>query len=148
MTFEAHVVSGKASDKDTRFKLLGKRLAWRLGFAPFVNVAVRPPNNPSQVATDADVLGWRFDAEGSVRVFLADCRDTPNNAVERVLWVRGLAEFFHASEVMLLKRRIPENAKWMAGRLGVACLDEDGVARVEDTFRLSELKGPYFDESG
>jgi hypothetical protein len=141
-------VSGKTGDKDLGYKLVAKRLAWRLGYVPFVNIALRPPSNTSQIVTDADVLGWRFNPDGGVSIAIADCRDTTTNAVERVLWVRGLAEFFSASEIMLIKNRIPDNARWMAQRLGVRCIDKSNLAQVEDIFRLADLKGPYFDDKG
>lgn len=135
------------NDKDLPFKLFGKRLAWAQGYTPLLNVAIRSPIAINQIVTDADVLGWRFNPDGAVSCFLADCRDTSKEAMERVLWVRGLAEYFGANQVLLLKRRIPPNARWIASQLKVKFADGEEIARLTNELRLNILKGPYFDEA-
>jgi hypothetical protein len=150
MTLEGFVVS--RNDKDMGFKLIGKRLAWSQAFVPLINVPVRIPNmnprKPGVDITDADVLGARISADGAVDWFLADCRNTTGNAVERVFWVKGLASYLSAKRVYLLKRRISENAVWMAKRLEIVAADEKATAILSKELLLDELRGPYFDGSG
>jgi len=141
-----------SSDHDFHFKLLGKRMAWALGYVPLLNVPVLLPDFVSNRAgvelTDADVFGIRFSPSGSVSRLLIDCKTTTGRAVDRVLWVKGLHAFLRLDQLYLFKSRVPENARWLAKELGVNCLDEVELAELEQRLGLGRLKGPYFDGSG
>lgn len=142
-----------SSDQDFGYKLLGKRLAWALGYVPLLNVPVWLPELISSRAglelTDADVLGFRFEPSGKAAKILIDCKSTTKGrAVDRVLWVRGLGEFLAVDDLYLFQARIPNNARWLADQLAVRCLDQDDLSRMERHFGLDMLKGPYFDGTG
>ena len=142
-----------SSDRDFSYKLLGKRMAWALGYVPLLNVPVWLPEFVSSRTglelTDADVLGFRFDPSGKVSKVLIDCKTTTKGrAVDRVLWVRGLGEFLAVDDLYLFQARIPHNARWLADQLIVRCLDHKDLARLERHLGLDVLKGPYFDGSG
>lgn len=142
-----------SNDRDHGYKLLGKRLAWALGYVPLLNVPVWLPELLSGRAglelTDADVLGFRFDPSGKASKILIDCKSTTKGrAVDRVLWVRGLGEFLAVDDLYLFQARIPQNARWLADQLAVRCLDQDDLSRMERHLGLDTLKGPYFDGSG
>jgi hypothetical protein len=146
------VFAVSADDRDFPYKLFGKRLAWSLGFTPLINVPVRIPadegGKPGRDITDADVLGFRFEADGTPAAFLADCKDTTGDSVDRVFWLKGLGAYFDARSLYLLKRRVPDNARWLASRLGISSADEQMVKDAQQRLRLDELKGPYFDGTG
>jgi hypothetical protein len=97
--------------------------------------------------TDADVLGFRFSADGPVDCFLADCKSAQGRATDRVFWVKGLADYLNAKNTYLFKYDVQENARWLASRLGIIPLDEweqnDLINRLGLPF-----KGPYFDQAG
>lgn len=98
-----------SNDKDHSYKLLGKRMAWALGYVPLINVPVTLPADTSSRAgtdlTDADVFGFRFSASGSVSRLLIDCKTTSGRAVDRVLWVKGLQSVLDVEELYLFKRK-------------------------------------------
>lgn len=142
-----------SNDQDFSYKLLGKRLAWALGYVPLLNVPVWLPEFISSRAglelTDADVLGFRFDPSGRASKILIDCKSTTKGrAVDRVLWVRGLGEFLAVDDLYLFQARIPQNARWLADQLKVKCLDKNDLSRIERHLGLDMLKGPYFDGAG
>jgi hypothetical protein len=141
-----------SSDQDYQYKLLGKRLAWALGYLPLLDVPVTLPANTTARAgtdlTDADVYGFRFSASGGVSRLLIDCKTTSGRAVDRVLWVRGLQDVLELDELYLFKKKVPNSAKWLAHQLGVNCVDEDELKELDGRLGLSRLKGPYFDGSG
>ncbi|HDR9472027.1 hypothetical protein KTE49_11085 [Burkholderia multivorans] len=141
-----------SSDQDHSYKLQGKRMAWALGYVPLINVPVTLPANTNSRAgtdlTDADVLGFRFSPSGGVSRLLIDCKTTTGRAVDRVLWVRGLQDVLHLEELYLFKKKVPENARWLAHELKVNCLDEGELHELDTRLGLNRLKGPYFDGSG
>lgn len=141
-----------SNDKDHSYKLLGKRMAWALGYVPLINVPVTLPADTSSRAgtdlTDADVFGFRFSASGSVSRLLIDCKTTSGRAVDRVLWVKGLQSVLHVEELYLFKKKIPNSARWLAHELTVNCVDEAELNELDARLGLSRLKGPYFDGTG
>ncbi|MFJ3525633.1 hypothetical protein ACIPO9_24415 [Pseudomonas sp. NPDC090203] len=141
-----------SNDKDHSYKLLGKRMAWALGYVPLINVPVTLPADTSSRAgtdlTDADVFGFRFSASGSVSRLLIDCKTTSGRAVDRVLWVKGLQSVLHVEELYLFKKKIPNSARWLAHELKVNCVDEAELNELDARLGLSRLKGPYFDGTG
>ncbi|MFS2016055.1 hypothetical protein ACEN88_05695 [Massilia sp. CT11-108] len=141
-----------SSDQDHSYKLLGKRMAWALGYIPFLNVPVTLPADTNSRAgtdlTDADVFGFRFSASGGVSRLLIDCKTASGRAVDRVLWVRGLQDVLHLEELYLFKKKIPESARWLARELNVNCIDDTELHELDARLGLSRLKGPYFDGVG
>lgn len=141
-----------SSDQDHSYKLLGKRMAWALGYIPLLNVPVTLPADTSSRAgtdlTDADVFGFRFSASGGVSRLLIDCKTASGRAVDRVLWVRGLQDVLHLEELYLFKKKIPESARWLAHELKVNCIDDSELHELDARLGLSRLKGPYFDGTG
>lgn len=141
-----------SSDHDHQYKLLGKRLAWALGYLPLLNVPVTLPDNTSARAgtdlTDADVYGFRFSAAGDLSSILIDCKTASGRAVDRVLWVRGLRDLLDLDDLYLFKKKIPDSARWLARKLSVNCIDENDLANLDSKLGLSRLKGPYFDGTG
>lgn len=127
-------------------------MAWALGYVPLLNVPVTLPANTQLRSgtdlTDADVLGFRFSPSGGVSRLLIDCKTTTGRAVDRVLWVRGLQDVLHLEELYLFKKKLPQNARWLAQELKVNCLDESQLHQLDTRLGLSRLKGPYFDGSG
>ncbi|EKD54434.1 MAG: hypothetical protein ACD_60C00086G0004 [uncultured bacterium] len=141
-----------SSDRDFQFKLIGKRMAWALGYVPLLNVPILLPESASNRSgielSDADVFGVRFGPSGQVSRMLIDCKTTTGRAVDRVLWVKGLHTFLALDELYLFKTRIPANARWLAKELNINCLDEEEIEALEERLGLHRLKGPYFDGTG
>ena len=141
-----------SSDQDHSYKLLGKRLAWALGYIPLLNVPVTLPADTNSRAgtdlTDVDVLAFRFSASGGVSRLLIDCKTTSGRAVDRVLWVRGLQDVLQLEELYLFKKKVPDSARWLAHELKVNCIDETELHELDARLGLSRLKGPYFDGVG
>ena len=123
-------------DQDHLYKLLGKRMAWALGYVPLLYVPVTHPSHTNSRAgtdlTDADVLGFPFSASGGVSRLLIDCKTSSGRAVDRVLWVRGLRDVLSIEELYLFKKKIPENARWLAHELKVNCIDESELHEPSD----------------
>lgn len=141
-----------SSDQDHQYKLLGKRLAWALGYLPLLNVPLTLPVDTAGRAgtdlTDADVYGFRFSASGGISRLLIDCKTATGRAVDRVLWVKGLQDVLQLDELYLFKKKVPDSAKWLAQKLKVNCVDDVEMKELDGRLGLSRLKGPYFDGTG
>lgn len=140
-----------SADRDFPFKLMAKRLAWSHGYIPLLNVPVQTPPTAAKRSrsdlTDADVLGFRFSADGPVARFLADCKSSAGRATDRVFWIKGLSSYLDITSAYLLKSDISENARWLALQLGIVPMSELEQSELSDRLVLS-FKGPYFDQSG
>jgi len=56
--------------------------------------------------------------------------------------------YFGANERYLLKKKIADNAKWMARQIGVVPLDLEEIEQTAAAFNLETLSSPYFTSDG
>ena len=78
----------------------------------------------------------------------------PNNSwIERMFWVRGVADFFSADEAFMVRSSaVPTAARALSNRLGVGVLDPDDYAALAATFppsvNLDEIRRKYHEAAG
>jgi hypothetical protein len=85
--------------------------------------------------TDLDVLGIGFTPAGQLHTTFADCRSSQKSALERMFWVRGVADFVGANDAYLIRaHKVPEGARTLSPRLGVGVLTPEDLAAMENVF--------------
>jgi hypothetical protein len=104
----------------------------------------------AQDLTDLDVLGLGFTPGGQLHTTFADCRSSEKRALERMFWVRGVADFVDADDAYLVRAHpVPAAARTLAARLGIGVLTPDDFTAMEQTFPtdldLSGALGCLFD---
>lgn len=88
-----------------------------------------------QDLTDLDVVGFGFTPGGQIHTTFADCRSSEKRALERMFWVRGVADFVAADDAYLVRAHtVPPAARTLAARLGIGILTPDDFAAMESTF--------------
>src|SRR3982074_234487 len=97
------------SELDLDLKLAARRLAWSQGFATRMNVPLRAyvekrvGRSGFQEYTDLDVLAIAVSGSGRVESQIFDCKTSRRNTTERTFWLRGVADFFGASDAWMLR---------------------------------------------
>lgn len=150
------------SEKDLGLKVQSRRLLWRMGFTTRVDVPLRalvPRNGGAQrraqpeTFTDLDVLGLVVVPGYSLRSLIVDCKTTQRRSTERMFWIRGVGEFFNASEAWMVRTGgVSAAARQLAGRLDISVLEPTDLAKLEEIHpgELDIDSGPLtllFDES-
>jgi hypothetical protein len=80
-------------------------------------VPARAGKAPAQDLTDLNVLGIGFTPAGQLHTTFADCRSTEGRALERMFWVRGVADFVNANDAFLVRAHdVPPAVRTLASR--------------------------------
>src|SRR5581483_1868929 len=95
--------------------------------------------------TDIDVLGIRFESDLRQTVIIADCKSGKESEANRIFWLRGVMDFFHAQEGIFIKTHLHTHARSLAPMLGIRVLDEQGLAILEKGLGL-ENTAHYADD--
>lgn len=130
------------TELDLGLKVATRRLFWRMGFSTRIDVPLRAfvpggtdrKERAPQSFTDLDVLGLTVSAGFRLRAAIADCKTGKNaKAIERIFWLRGVADFFTAEDAWVVHEHPPPDAaRQLAGRLGIAVLTSDDLTALEE----------------
>jgi hypothetical protein len=80
--------------------------------------------------TDFDVLGIRIDPDFEPYVAVAECKSAQDRAMENLLKLHGIQQFFHAHKAYFVQHRIDPNAREVGGQLNITCLDSTNLASL------------------
>jgi hypothetical protein len=121
-----------SGSRDESLKLQSAALLRTLGYftqleVPF-DVALYAEGFRRGQATDLDVLAVRFDGDFQETRIISECKSGEQHAMEELLKLSAVVQFFHASRGWLVKTRIADNARQVAKRLSVRPLDHDELA--------------------
>jgi hypothetical protein len=134
-------LTGRGTDQDLPLKVAVRRLLWRMGSSARLDVRLRgyttgDSRGPGyQEFTDLDVLGVGFTPAGQLHLTFADCRSSTGRVLERMFWVRGVADLVDADDSYLVRSQaVPAAARTLSGCLGIGVLAPDDLAALEATF--------------
>ena len=138
------------SEQDLPLKLAMRRLFWSMGASTCLDVKLRAyvagdkRGAGWQEFTDLDVLSVACSLGGQPQITLADCTTSSRRAIERMFWIRGVADFFAADDAYLVRSKpVPVATRALSTRLRVGVLDPDDYTALLRTFPTSlELEGP------
>jgi hypothetical protein len=80
--------------------------------------------------TDFDVLGIRVEPDLATALAVAECKTAEERAMENLLKLNGVKEFFHAYKAYFVQQRIDVNAREIGRELGIMCLDAENLASL------------------
>ena len=131
------------SELDLGLKVASRRLLWRMGFTTRVDMPLRayvPAStgrsrsaNRHETFTDLDVLGLVISPGFALWTVIADCKTTHRGSTERMFWVRGVSDFFTATDAWMIRTGgVTAASRQLAGRLGISVLEPADVARLEE----------------
>jgi hypothetical protein len=123
-----------ASDQDLNYKLKVSAAFRKMGYTVFLEVdlstfSYQPKYQRKQVS-DFDVLGFLVEPDFGITVAVAECKTIDEKAMEVLLKLKGLKEFFHADKAYLVQKRIDVNAREVGREMGIWCLDDGNLTAL------------------
>jgi hypothetical protein len=88
--------------------------------------------------TDFDVLGVRFEQDLSSMIAVAECKSVEDRAMENLLKLHGVQDFFGAQRAYFVQQRIDVNARDVGSRMGIVCLDADNLSSLMASLGIRE----------
>jgi hypothetical protein len=121
-----------SNDKDLDYKLMVSAAFRKMNYTVFQEVdlstfSYQPKYQRKQVS-DFDVMGLMVEPDFGVTTAVAECKSIEERAMEVLLKLKGLKEFFHADKAYLVQKRIDVNAREVARDMGIWCLNEENLA--------------------
>ncbi len=131
-----------SSDHDLPLKLKVAASFRRMGYIAFTEVDLctytyRESYKRKQV-TDFDVLGIRVDPDLEAFIAVAECKSVEVRAMENLLKLHGVQEFFNAHKAYFVQQGIDVNAREVGAQLGITCLDASNIDTLLKSLSLSE----------
>lgn len=88
------------------------------------------PKYQRKQVSDFDVLGLLVEPDFGMITAVAECKTIEEKAMEMLLKLKGLKEFFHADKAYLVQKRIDVNAREVARDMGIWCLDDGNLTAL------------------
>ncbi len=132
-----------SSDHDLPLKIKVSSAFRRMGYIAFTEVDLctytyRGSYKRKQV-TDFDVLGVRIDPDLEAFIAVAECKSVEERAMENLLKLHGVQEFFEAHKAYFVQQRIDVNAREVGGQLGITCLDASNIDTLLKSLGVTEV---------
>ncbi len=131
-----------STDKDLSLKLQVSSLFRTMGYIVFQEVdlctySYQPKYTRKQI-TDFDVLGIQVEADFGMLVAVAECKSVEEKAMESLLKLKGVKDFFDADKAYFVQKRIDVNAREVGRQMGIWVLDEENLSTLMAAVGLSE----------
>lgn len=132
------------SELDLGLKVGSRRLLWNMGLSTRLDVELRgehtstsagtAPRGP-ETFTDLDVLGVSLTPGYELTWAIADCKTSRKDSTSRMFWVRGVADFFGADSVFLVREHdVTDAARQLASRLRITVLASADLAHMQQLY--------------
>lgn len=123
-----------SDDQDLSYKLKVSAAFRKMGYTVFHEVdlstfSYQPKYQRKQVS-DFDVLGLLVEPDLGITTAVAECKTVEEKAMETLLKLKGLKEFFRADKAYLVQKRIDVNAREVARDMGIWCLDDGNLVAL------------------
>jgi len=119
---------GENANKDLDQKLLVYLLFRQSGYVPQFEIRLRTKSYidtfKSHDVSDIDVLGYKFESDLGYRELGAECKSGEANALDDLFKFKGTMTLRNIQHGYLVKSRLHQNAREIAGGLGIRVLTE------------------------
>jgi hypothetical protein len=131
-----------STDKDLPLKVKVAAVFRRMGYIAFSEVDLctytyKGSYKRKQI-TDFDVLGVRIDPDLEAFIAVAECKSVQDRAMEHLLKLHGVQQFFKAQKAYFVQQKIDVNAREVGAQMGVTCLDASNLDRVLKSLSIEE----------
>lgn len=142
-----------SDDKDFKQKVKMQKIFWTMGMWSRIDIPIVIYEDDSQrgkmkkhYLTDIDVYCENIQKDFSVEKSIADCKSGSNVKIfERLFWVRGVKEYFGATQAYLVKKSISSKAKLFMPKLEIIGVDNDTLSEFEKIYHTNAL--PLYSET-
>ena len=131
-----------STDHDLPLKLKVATTFRRMGYIAFTEVDLctytyQGSYRRKQI-TDFDVLGVRIDPDLEPFVAVAECKSAEEKAMENLLKLHGVQQFFKAHKAYFVQQRIDVNAREVGAQSGITCLDGANIDTLMRSLDVGE----------
>ncbi len=141
-----------SDDKDFKQKVKMQKVFWSMGMWSRIDIPIVIYEDDSQrgkmkkhYLTDIDVYSEIIQKDFSIEKNIADCKSGSNVKIfERLFWVRGVKEYFGASQAYLVKKSISSKAKIFMPKLDIIGVDNETLFEFEKIYHTNTL--PLYSE--
>ena len=141
-----------SDDKDFKQKIKMQKVFWSMGMWSRIDIPIVIYEDDSQrgkikkhYLTDIDVYSEIIQKDFSIEKSIADCKSGSNVKIfERLFWVRGVKEYFGASQAYLVKKSISSKAKIFMPKLDIIGVDNQTLFELEKIYHTNAL--PLYSE--
>ena len=139
-------------DKDFKQKVMMQKIFWAMGMWSRIDIPIVIYEDDNQrgamkkhYLTDIDVYGEFVEKDFSIERSIADCKSGGNVKIfERLFWLRGVKEYFGASQAYLVKKSISSKAKIFMPKLDIIGVDNETLFEFEKIYHTLML--PIYSE--
>lgn len=141
-----------SDDKDFEQKIKMQKIFWSMGMWSRINIPIVIYETDNQrkkmkkhYLTDIDVYSENMQKDFSNERSIADCKSGSNVKIfERLFWIRGVKEYFGASQAYLVKKNISAKAKIFMPKLEIIGMDNETLFEFEKIYHINSL--PLYSE--
>ncbi|HFP6581172.1 TPA: hypothetical protein ACHJYD_001955 [Enterococcus faecalis] len=114
------------------------RLIFHMGYYSKIGIELRTSQDlNSELITDLDVLGIRFNKDFSEKDIWADCKSGRAKTLERISWLVGIKKQLHFDDILFVKSNVKAPIKDFARNNDIQILDLRILDRLEKDFSIS-----------
>ncbi len=136
-----------SDDKDFKQKVKMQKIFWSMGMWSRIDIPIVIYEDDNQrgkmkkhYLTDIDVYSENVQKDFSIDKSIADCKSGNNVKIfERLFWVRGVKEYFEASQAYLVKKTISSKAKIFMPKLDIIGVDDETLSEFEKIYHINSL---------
>lgn len=141
-----------SDDKDFKQKVKMQKIFWSMGMWSRIDIPIVIYEDDSQrgkmkkhYLTDIDVYSEIVQKDFSIERSIADCKSGNNIKIfERLFWLRGVKEYYGASQAYLVKKNISSKAKIFMPKLDIIGVDNETLFEFEKIYHTNVL--PLYSE--
>lgn len=131
-----------STDKDLPLKMMVAAIFRSMGYTAFSEVDLctytyKGTYKRKQV-TDLDVLGIRIDPDLEAFLAVCECKSGEQRAMENLLKLHGVQDFFKAHKAYFVQQKIDVNAREVGAQMGVTCLDKANITTLMKSLSIGE----------
>ncbi|MCK5608469.1 hypothetical protein KAR91_41695 [Candidatus Pacearchaeota archaeon] len=130
------------SDKDHKLKMQVSAILRRMGYNVFSEVELSTYSYQEKYSrkdvTDFDVLGALIEPDLGVWYAVAECKSQTAKAMENLLKLNGVKDFFQAHKAYYVQTKMDPNAREVGHSLGIWCLDAKNVLTLMSSLGISD----------
>lgn len=95
--------------------------------------------------TDLDVLGVKYDRLLAPDIVVVDCKSGKVSDANRLFWLKGVRDYFGATQAYLVRPQVDMHARAIAPKLGLRVLSEAELGDIEKALSVRFIGVPIDD---
>jgi hypothetical protein len=130
-------------NKDLPLKYLTKLLFNSMGYycELEINIFTESFNQKykKEQISDIDVLGVRIESDLNIDCIPVECKSGKDGALDELLKLKGIIEYFNSHKGYLIKSKIANNAREMGEKINISTIDQEEIRKLLSNIGLLNI---------